>query len=193
MKLLFFDLETTGTDYRKHAIHQISGEIVIDGEIKERFNYHVRPFEGAVIEDKALEVGKVTKEQITAYPIGYAVYQEFIAMLSKYVDRYDKKDKFFLVGYNNAPFDNQFLREFFLKCGDYYFGSWFWSNSIDVMVLVTPYLADKRHEMVDFKLATVAKTLGINVKEEDLHDAYYDVWLTHKVYDVVSESIVKNL
>ena len=40
MKLLFFDLETTGTDYRKHAIHQISGEIVIDGEIKERFNYH---------------------------------------------------------------------------------------------------------------------------------------------------------
>lgn len=27
MKLLFFDLETTGTNPEKHGIHQISGEI----------------------------------------------------------------------------------------------------------------------------------------------------------------------
>ena len=31
MKLLFFDLETTGTNPGKNGIHQISGEIVIDG------------------------------------------------------------------------------------------------------------------------------------------------------------------
>ena len=29
MKLLFFDLETTGTNPGKHGIHQISGQIVI--------------------------------------------------------------------------------------------------------------------------------------------------------------------
>ena len=31
MKLLFFDLETTGIKYWRNGVHQISGEIVIDG------------------------------------------------------------------------------------------------------------------------------------------------------------------
>jgi DNA polymerase-3 subunit epsilon len=34
MKLLFYDLETTGTDSEKNGIHQISGKIVINGEVK---------------------------------------------------------------------------------------------------------------------------------------------------------------
>ncbi|GAY30735.1 hypothetical protein [Prevotella sp. MGM2] len=42
MKLLFFDLETTGTLVNKHGIHQISGMVVIDGEVKETFNLHVQ-------------------------------------------------------------------------------------------------------------------------------------------------------
>lgn len=37
MKVVFFDLETTGTLVNKHGIHQISGMIVIDGEVKETF------------------------------------------------------------------------------------------------------------------------------------------------------------
>lgn len=40
-KLFFFDLETTGVKYWKNGIHQISGAIVIDGEVKERFNFIV--------------------------------------------------------------------------------------------------------------------------------------------------------
>ncbi len=43
MKVLFFDLETTGTLVSRHGIHQISGMVVIDGEIREKFNLHVRP------------------------------------------------------------------------------------------------------------------------------------------------------
>ena len=35
MKVLFFDLETTGTLVNKHGIHQLSGSVVIDGETKE--------------------------------------------------------------------------------------------------------------------------------------------------------------
>lgn len=31
MKLLFFDIETTGTNPAKNGIHQISGTIEIDG------------------------------------------------------------------------------------------------------------------------------------------------------------------
>lgn len=165
MKLLFFDLETTGTYPGKHGIHQMSGMIVIDGEIKEKFDFKVRPNPQAEILDEALEVAGVTRDQILAYPPMGEVYHQFVdGILAKYVDRYNKTDKFFLVGYNNASFDNQFLRGFFLQNGDKYFGSWFWANCMDVMVLATPYLDAKRAEMKDFKQGTVAKTLGIQVE-----------------------------
>lgn len=186
MKIIFFDLETTGTLVNKHGIHQISGEIVIDGETKETFDFRVRPNPKAEILQEALDVGGVTKEQILAYPPMEVVYGQFTAMLGKYVDKFNKKDKFFLAGYNNAPFDNQFLRAWFLQNGDKYFGSWFWSNSIDVMVLATPYLAGKRAEMENFKQGTVAKALGIQIDENQLHDALYDIRVCRAIYDIVS-------
>lgn len=40
-KLFFYDLETTGTNPGRHGIHQISGEIVIDGKTVETFDYKV--------------------------------------------------------------------------------------------------------------------------------------------------------
>lgn len=106
-------------------------------------------------------------------------------MLDKYVSKYDKKDKFFLAGYNNASFDNQFLRAWFLQNNDKYFGSYFWSNSIDIMVMATPYLAPKRAEMENFKQGAVAKTLGIQVDDSKLHDALYDIEICRAIYDVV--------
>ena len=134
-----------------------------------------------------MKVGNVTREQILAYPPMQQVYQEFVSMLGKYVDKFNKKDKFFLVGYNNAAFDNQFLRGFFLQNGDVYFGSWFWANSIDVMVLASAYLATRRPDMENFKLSTVARTLGVDVQSESLHDAMYDIGLTKAVFDIITK------
>lgn len=185
MKLLFFDLETTGTLVNKHGIHQISGMVVIDGEVKETFNLHVQPNPQALIEPAALEVGGVTEAQIKAYPPMGVIYNQFVDMLSKYVDRYNKKDKFFLVGYNNASFDNQFLRAWFIQNDDKFFGSWFWANSIDVMVMATPYLAEQRADMENFKQGTVAKTLGIAIDDSKLHDALYDIEVCKAIYDIV--------
>lgn len=186
MKQLFFDLETTGTLVNKHGIHQISGMIVIDGEVKETFDFKVQPNPKAEILQEALDVAGVTREQILAYPSMGAIYKQFIDLLSKYVDRYNKKDKFFLVGYNNASFDNTFLRAWFIQNGDKYFGSWFWSNCMDVMVLATPHLAAKRAEMENFKQGTVAKTLGIQVDDSKLHDALYDIEICKAIYDIVT-------
>ena len=184
MKLLFFDLETTGIKYWKNGIHQISGEIVIDGETKETFNY-VCPNPQCEVDETALQVCGVTREQIFAYPDMHEVYLEFVNMLSKYVDKYNKDDKFFLVGYNNASFDNSFLKAFFVQNGDSFFYSWFWVNSIDVMVLATQHLMMKRHLMKDFKQETVARTLGIELDSSRLHDAAYDIWLTRQIYEAV--------
>ncbi len=186
MKLFFFDLETTGVMHWKNGIHQISGCIEIDGVVKETFDFKVQPNPKAVIDDQALEVGGVTLEQVNAYPPMREVYNRLITMLSKYIDKYNKSDKFHLVGYNNASFDNQFLRAFFVQNGDNYFGSWFWSSSIDVMVLAAHYLMKVRHEMIDFKLKSVfEKCLGA-YDEKKLHDATYDIELTRSLYKHLS-------
>lgn len=181
-KLFFYDLETTGVKFWKNGIHQISGCIEVDGDVKEEFNFHVKPNPACVIEDEALEVSGVTLEQINAYPDMNVVYNQIKTMLSKYVNRYNKYDKFFLVGYNNAPFDNQFFRAFFVQNNDNYFGSYFWSSAIDVMVLAANHLKSTRHTMENFKLKTVANTLGVTVDESKLHDALYDIYLTRAVY-----------
>lgn len=187
MKIIYFDLETTGVMHWKNGIHQISGIIEIDGNIVEEFDFNVQPNPAAIIDDKALEIGGVTKEQVMAYPPMGHIYGNLLILLSKYVDKFNKNDKFFLVGYNNASFDNQFLRAFFVQNNDNYFGSWFWSSSMDVMVLASEFLKHRRAEMLDFKLKTVARKIGIEVKEESLHNATYDIMLTREIYKHITD------
>ena len=55
MKVVFFDLETTGTLVNKHGIHQLSGAIVVDGEVKEEFDLRVQPNPKAEIIQEALD------------------------------------------------------------------------------------------------------------------------------------------
>lgn len=185
-KIFFYDLETTGVDCKANGIHQISGAIVIDGETKETFNFKVAPHNAAVIEAKALEVAGVTEQQIKQYEPIRSVYAKIIALLTKYVDKFDRTDKFHLCGYNNAGFDNQFFRQWFFLSGDKYFGSWFWSDTIDVMVLASYKLQHQRYLLPNFQLKTVAGYLGITVDETKLHDALYDIELTQAIYNKVS-------
>lgn len=191
MKQLFYDLETTGTMYWRYGIHQFSGMVVIDGEIKETFNYKVRLNPKADIAEEALQIAGVTRGDIELYPPMQEVYSEFVQLLGKYVDKYDKTDKFFLCGYNNASFDNQFLRAWFVQNGDNYFGSWFWSSPIDVMVLAAQALMEVRSRMLNFKLCTVAQAFGIKIEEEKLHDAMYDIYLTYEVYKHITNNALK--
>lgn len=190
-KLFFYDLETTGTNPGRNGIHQISGEIVIDGKSLETFDFKAQPNPKAQIEDAALAVGGVTREQIMAYPPMGQVYTKLVTMLAKYVNKYDKTDKFHLVGYNNRGFDENFFRGFFLQNGDNYFGSWFWADSIDVLVLASTFLADRRAELPNFKLATVADFLGIDTTAGKLHDASFDIYVTKAVFDFIMSKFIR--
>ena len=185
-KLFLFDLETTGVKFWKNGIHQIAGAIIIDGEIKEHFDYKVQPNIDAEIEQEALDVGKVTREQIMSYAPMQDIYKQMVKMLGKYIDKFDKFDKIHLTGYNNAPFDNQFLRAWFKQNGDNYFGSWFWSDSIDVMCLASNYMRDKRSSMPNFKQSTVARELGIQVDESKLHNSKYDTEILYKIFTAIN-------
>lgn len=186
MKALYFDLETTGVCFWKHGIHQIAGIIEIDGVEQERFEFNVQPNPAAIIEDEALAIANVNRAMLDLYFPMKEVYVNLVKILEKYVDKYKKDDKFFLIGYNNAAFDNPFFRAWFVQNGDNYFGSWFWSSSIDVMVLAAEHLKFDRHTMENFQQSTVAKKLGIEIDNKRLHDAVYDVEVCREIYKRIS-------
>lgn len=189
IKRLFYDLETTGLDENKHAIHQLSGMIEINNIVVLNFDIKIRPWDGAILEAEALAVGNVTKEQIMAYPSVLDAYTTFTNMMSKHVDKFNPKDKFYLVGFNNIHFDDRWLRRLFEMNGDKYFNSWFWADSQDVKPLASKYLENVRKTMPNFRLQTVAKTLGIEVDQDKLHEASYDVYLTREAYHIVTSQI----
>jgi len=183
---IFYDLETTGTDERKNSIHQIAGVVEFNGEIVEEFDIKTRPHPKAIIEPKALLVGNVLEDEILVYQDMKDAHIEFVSILERYCDRYDRKDKMYLVGFNNRKFDDVFLRRWFEQNGDTYFGSWFWGDSLDVMVLACEYLIERRVSMPNFKLKTVAEELGLYVEDVMLHNGVYDVKLTREIYRIVT-------
>jgi len=186
MKHLFIDLETTGVMHWKNGVHQIAAMVVIDGEVKDTIDLKVQPNPNCIVEDEALAVSGITRETLATYQPFKEGYSQLLKFIAPYVDKFDKKDKFHLVGYNNRGFDDNFLRAFFVQNGDNYFGSWFWSDSIDVMVLASQRLQGERHLMENFKLMTVCKYMGIEIDESKLHDAIYDLEITRELYHRVT-------
>ena len=192
-KIIYYDLETTGTDVKYNSIRQISGLIEIDGKVVDEFDYLVKPIpknnpeypnkvwhndrmsiEGVIYDRGAIEMMKtqgISYELIQTYADSKKTYLDLTKKLIKYVNKFDKKDKFHLIGFNNRFFDDPFFRVFFTENGDNYFGSYFWADSIDVLCLASHALMDQRTTMDDFKLMTVAKKLGIEVDETKLHEA----------------------
>jgi len=193
LKLAFVDLETTGIFPSKHGIHSIAIKLVdddlTDGKC-EWFVENVRPFPTDDFDATALKISGKTFEDLAAYPSAKEVYAKLNTFLEANINKFNKTDKAFFLAYN-ARFDADFLRKYFEKCGDKYFGSWFWTPPIDIMSLASVPLMDKRHTMENFKLGTVADTLGVTVDSGNLHNAQYDVSLAEAIYRKVVEGYGK--
>ena len=183
---VFYDLETTGVEVKKHSIHQIAGIIEVNGVVAEEFDIRTRPHPKALIEEGALIAGNVTKEQILGYQDMKDAHKEFKALMHKYIDPFDTTHKAWNVGFNNRFFDDQFLRAWFRQNGDNFIGSLFWADTIDVLVLASQYLIERRSGMPSFKLKRVAKELGLIVEEDKLHNGLYDVKLIREIYRIVT-------
>jgi DNA polymerase III subunit epsilon len=192
-KRFYYDLETTGLDSKKNGFFQVAALIEIDNKIEERHVWFCKPLgqpdpatiqwhkEKGMLTDAGFDDPKFidTKE----------FYNQFIEVLTKFVNRFKKTDKFHGVGYNCHSFDVDFLRELFTFFGNKYFGAWFWHPNIDVMLLAAELLQRERHQLVNFKNTTVAKYLGIEVDESKAHEALYDIELTRKIYIEIKKRI----
>ncbi|MGL4567312.1 MAG: 3'-5' exonuclease [Fusobacteriaceae bacterium] len=182
---IYYDLETTGVNVKKHGIRQISMIIEIDGQIVEELDFKVRPNPLAIIDPMALKVSNVTEEEVLNYPPMEEVYKKVKKVLDKYVDRFDNKDKMWLIGFNNRAFDDPFFRAWFEQNKDNFFNSYFWPDSWDVLVMASVKLRSVRRDMINFKLKRVAKEFGIEIDETQLHDSLYDVRLTREIFRII--------
>lgn len=193
MKYLFFDLETTGFGFDKCAIIQLGAIMVdVDNDLKmkplEAINLKMCPEYGKMIDKRSLEINGYSIEDISKFMPQKEAFNKFIKFLDKHIDRFNKVNKAVLIGYNNQHFDNDFLRQWFYDNGNKFFGAYFWSSSIDVMSEATRYLTSYRPAMLNFKLGTVAKAIGIETDENELHDGLYDVKITFKIFNKIIKS-----
>ena len=178
----FVDVETTGTDPAEHEIHQLSC-IITDpnlielGSVDLKFRPASRGFQPS-----ALEVGGVTHDELMSRKMtSNDAYLQFVNLLSKHCDKFNKADKMHFVGYN-ARFDSDFVRAFFAKNSDNYYGSWFWNPALDVMAGAAWFAQRVRGAFPNFKLGTVCQSAELGWDQTQAHDGLYDVRKTIELF-----------
>jgi DNA polymerase-3 subunit epsilon len=183
-KILWIDTETTGLDPTLHSIIQIGGVIDIDGEEKEIFEMKCKPHPDFAIDNSAIAVNKLYDYR--EFPEMRNMHKTLCDTFSRYVDKFDRDDKFIIAG-QNIKFDLDMLAHFFMRLGDNYLGSY-----VDFR---------KRIELYD--ITNALQQLGI-IKSESLslpklceefeieytaHDALSDIVATRDIYYNIIENL----
>ena len=179
-KIIFIDTETGGVNPEKSALIQLSGIIRIDKKDIEKFNFYIKPFENSEVNEKALEVQGRTLEELKTdkYVEEKEVYKQFINLLDKYIDKYDRTDKFIVAGYN-ARFDVDILKAFFQRHGNNFLFSYLDSSMLDPLYSIRLLqIAEVLPVLENNKLETWCKHFGIELKA---HDSLEDIEATKKL------------
>jgi len=177
MKIIWIDTETTGLVPGKHGIYQLAYIVEIDGDVKEEGELLFNP--GPVeFTEEALKVNGRTKEEIENFQEARFAKASFQTIMSKYVDKYNKADKFIPAGYN-INFDLNMMRAWWESLGDKYFGSWFDYHSLDVMAIGMVERYFGRLALPNHKLETLCTHYGIQLKA---HDAINDIRATRELF-----------
>lgn len=165
--LLFLDCEMTGRNSEEHAICSLAA-IRVDSrslEILTELDTLVRPFDGALYDDTAMRINRISREDLAKAPSEKDVLTLFLQGV---------KDCVF-VGYN-VSFDLQFIRVAAARNGlsleDMPV------HVIDVMSLCWPHVIEGN--ITSLSLASVCAYMKIS--NDNNHSAMADVIRTFKVY-----------
>ena len=179
-KILWLDVETTGLSAVKNDVIQVAGIVEIDGKVHCEFDFECQPHSFDNVQQRALDVSGRTKAELYNYEQPGVVKAELEGMFARFIDKFDKEDKFTLAGYN-VGFDDRFMREFWSKCGDQWYGSWIDYKPYDVYPLFKTYTQAAGVDVPNHKLVTAADHFGLSFGEEGAHDALGDIRVTREV------------
>lgn len=189
MKLIYIDTETTGFDPKKNALIQLAFILEIDGKVIGRKTYNIKPWEGCEWSQDAIEKTGITPEIAETFEDSKEVFKKFTRTLDKYIERYNKEDKAFFVGYN-VNFDTEFVRDWFIRNAETErdaqfgngYGCFFWTPALDVMQFALFKTISHRKEFPNFQLGTVCQALGVEFNSEEAHNALYDIEKTRELF-----------
>ena len=185
-KILWVDTETTGTDPTRHGLIQVAMIAVVDSCVAGEFSMVADPFAADVVDSEALAVRGLTADDLMTGTPPFELHNEIKRFLGRYVDKYDRADKFVPAGYN-VVFDVRFLRAFFTKCHDKYFGSWVMPYTLDLLPVVRFLSVSGLLDVPDCKLSTICAKFGVALDEA--HDAMSDIKATMSLYETLLEHI----
>ena len=181
-KILWLDLEAADIKAdRDGAIHQISYILDIDGEIVSQKSHKCKPFKNDLINVPSLNVCNVKYEDIIEYPEPTIAFKDIVNTIHLH-------KKLVIGGFCNYGYDNPAFINWWYKCSrelkkyDLKITDYFHLDPLDVRVLAVNHFLEQRDEIKSFKLMDVARLVGIEVNEDKLHDAKYDIELTRDIY-----------
>ena len=190
-KVLWLDVETTGLDCRKHGLREVGFIIEIDGVEVDKGVFKINPFtyttRDVEIDDYALEISKVSIEDLESYDRVSYCFKELMKKLVKYVNVNDKNDCFVIAGYN-AAFDIGFIKEWFKEMGllDSY-KDLFHYKSLDVFSIVFALRHLGINSAENDKLETMCNYFDIEI---EAHNALSDIEATKKLYELICEKFI---
>jgi len=185
-KILWIDTETTGTDPTANSIIEIAGIIDIDGKKVSEFDFFVRPHPDFLIDEKSIGIHNISIEQMLSFPETSSAYRQLLSVFGKYIDKFNREDKFSIAG-QNVKFDLDFLSHFFMREKDVYLGSW-----IDFRKRVELYDITKAMQSLGFiqseslSLEPLCKEFGIEIKP---HNALSDISATRELYYQIKNNL----
>lgn len=189
-KLLFLDVETTGTDEKRSHIYQLSGMIEINGKCVEDFDLYMNPGKHTFIEDAVmgmLDDRNLSIKQLLEFQSSSKAFIQFLTIIQKYLSITDSQDKFTVCAYN-AHFDFRFLFAWFIQNGTRFL-NYFHTGTLDVMVLATYALRSHRHNISSMSLTSICNLFDIPL---NAHDSKEDIEATYKLYKGL-EGIIVNI
>lgn len=177
-KFLYLDCETTGLDADKHGVIQVAcivtkGENIISAKEVDRLNLRFNPISiGCEVSKEALEVNGIKKKEIKTFPTDS--FKKLIKFFEKHINKYDKEDKFVVIG-QNVKFDVEMLHGWARRENFDFMGSFVDWRVIDTLSIARLESSLGKINPENFQLATLCKEYGI---EEPDHDAMDDITAT---------------
>lgn len=187
-KILWIDTETLSFDPKQSDIFQIAGFIEIDGKITEKFNWFFRPdldldkVSPEVWDFHKKAVG-LTREDIENFSMtSKEAFIKFMNMLSKYVDKYDRGDKF-AIGGHNVQFDLNKIYAWAREHEENYLASYLSSVKYDTLYalpLINPNIKYSTLALEDI-WDLYKDSIGVEFKGKS-HNAAYDITRTYLIW-----------
>lgn len=186
-KILWFDVETGGTDEKTDALIQLSALIEIDNKIVDEIDLKMKPLPGKIVNPDAIKTHGMTYEMMRTFEDADTAFNNFNSFLLKHNPIPAKNCRYIMAGYN-PDFDCRFLSQWYsdITCGPYEYWKHLQFSPIDVLPVLRAMRIAGIIDTPDTKLETICKHFGIELKA---HDALSDIKATRELTKLIYEEM----